>query len=178
MVLLHRPDADLIRHGPAMPDVAGPDDSRLEEHSGGQQQSTPPSYDNRGGADDVNPPELVTWYRYPDAPADPVIGQALVAFATNFPSIGVGLQPHAGFTIGQSHLEMSTGVIGHTLTFHEPIQANDWMLFHLSSPYAGRGRIYGMGDVYNRTGDLLASFTQDAMARGMAERSGGTAGKL
>jgi acyl-CoA thioesterase II len=126
----------------------------------------------------VNPPELVTWYRYPDAPADPVTGQALVAFATNFPSIGIALQPHAGFTVGQSHLQMSTGVIGHTLTFHEPIEANSWLLFHLTSPYAGRGRVYGQGHVYNTNGDLVASFTQDAMIRGMVEKAGGQPGRL
>ena len=38
---------------------------------------------------------------------------------------------------------MSTGVIGHTITFHEPVRAGDWWLLDQNVPYAGRGRSYG-----------------------------------
>jgi acyl-CoA thioesterase len=133
IVLLHKPDPDLIRHQPAMPPVAGPDDAgtRVEKGPGGQEFGVPAAYDHRGGADDVNPPDLATWYRYPEAPDDETIGQALVAFATNLPSIGIALQPHESFSVEQSHQRMSTGVISHTLTFHEPVLASEWLLYHM-----------------------------------------------
>jgi acyl-CoA thioesterase-2 len=68
----------------------------------------------------------------------------------------------------------STGVIGHTLTFHEPVHADQWLLLAHHSPYAGRGRSYGTADVFDQQGNIVASFVQDAMIRG---RSGGP-GKL
>jgi acyl-CoA thioesterase len=37
------------------------------------------------------------------------------------------------------------------------------------SPYAGGGRSYGSADVFGASGDIVASFVQDAMIRPMGE---------
>jgi acyl-CoA thioesterase II len=75
------------------------------------------------------------------------------------------MRPHAGVGQAQAHRTRSTGVLSHTLTFHEPVVARDWMLLSHRSPYAGRGRSYGQADVFSQDGRLLASFVQDAMIR-------------
>ena len=56
-------------------------------------------------------------------------------------------------------------MISHTLTFHEPFAARDWLLLSHHSPYAGRGRSYGRADVFRPDGALVASYVQDAMIR-------------
>ena len=75
------------------------------------------------------------------------------------------MRPHAGVGQAQAHVTLSTGVVSHTLTFHEPFAAADWLLLSHHSPYAGRGRSYGRADVFRADGALVASYVQDAMIR-------------
>jgi acyl-CoA thioesterase len=74
--------------------------------------------------------------------------------------------------LGLAHRTLSTGVISHTLTFHEPFSAADWLLLSHHSPYAGGGRSYGRADAFRADGQLVASFVQDAMIRRKAEGTG------
>ena len=46
--------------------------------------------------DAVGPAELDVWTRFVGAPDDPVIDQALLAFATDGFLIGTAMRPHAG----------------------------------------------------------------------------------
>ena len=75
------------------------------------------------------------------------------------------MRPHAGVGQAQAHRSVSTGVLGHTLTFHEPFRADEWLLLSHHGSYAGRGRCYGRGDVFRADGTLVASFVQDGMIR-------------
>lgn len=113
----------------------------------------------------VGPAELDVWTRFDGAPSDPLLGQALLAFATDGFLIGTAMRPHEGVGQAQAHKTLATGVISHTITFHEPVDASQWMLLSHRSPYAGRGRSYGTADVFDDSGRLVASFVQDAMIR-------------
>jgi len=114
------------------------------------------------------------WIRFVGAPDDPGTDQALVAYSTDGFLIGTAMRPHAGIGQAQAHRTLSTGVLSHTLTFHERCPASEWHLLEQWSSYAGHGRSYGRGDIFRRDGQLAASFVQDAMIRA---RSGGS-GKL
>lgn len=174
-VLLHVPEPDLIRHAVPVRDLPGPD------HPGARVER-PGAYEvvvadgGASAAGTVGPPELPMWVRFAGAPADGAINQALLAFATNFQIITTALRPHAGYSLAQAHVRMSTGVISHTITFHEPVNAGDWLLLDQEAPYAGRGRTYGRGNVFTREGSLVASFIQDAMIRALPERGPGPEG--
>ena len=116
------------------------------------------------------------WTRFDGAPDDPVLDQALLSFATDAFLIAAAMRPHAGVGQAQAHVTLSTGVISHTITFHEPCPAADWMLLSHHSTYAGHGRCYGRANVFRSDGALAASFVQDAMIRPMEGRAAG--GKL
>ena len=75
------------------------------------------------------------------------------------------MRPHAGVGQAQAHRTVSTGVISHTLTFHEPCSAGEWVLLSHRSSYAGRGRCYGWANVFRTDGTLVAGFVQDGMIR-------------
>jgi acyl-CoA thioesterase II len=75
------------------------------------------------------------------------------------------MRPHEGFGQGQAHETVSTGVLTHTLTFHEEVDATRWHLFVNDSVHAGHGRTYGTGNVFSRDGRLVASFAQENMLR-------------
>jgi acyl-CoA thioesterase-2 len=78
------------------------------------------------------------------------------------------MRPHEGVGQSLAHVSISTNVLTHTLTFHEPFRASQWMLLAQHSPYAGRGRSYGRADVYTDDGALVASFAQENMIRAFA----------
>ena len=163
-VLTHVPDPDFIRHADELPARPGPDSGSVRiEDRGCYEVGILPGADD--SLPDVGPASLPMWVRFPGAPANPIIGQALTAFATNFFLIGTAMRPHAGLSPNQSHLAMSTGVLSHTITFHEAIRAGEWLAIEQESPYAGSGRTYGRGDVFDQEGRLLASYVQDGMIR-------------
>lgn len=171
LVLLSADEPDLIRHGDPMPDVPGPDEAAALAQGDWQIQVV-------GGVDisdpdQVGPADLDVWTMFAGAPDEPAINQALVAYATDAFLIGTAMRPHAGVGQSQAHATLSTGVISHTLTFHEPLPAGDWFLVSHHSAYAGRGRSYGNANVFRRDGVLAASFVQDAMIRRKEEGSGG-----
>ena len=118
--------------------------------------------------DAVGPAELDVWTRFAGAPDHPGTSQALLAYATDGFLIGTAMRPHAGVGQAQAHKTLSTGVLSHTITFHEPFSVADWLLLSHHSPYAGRGRSYGRADVFTEDGRFVASFVQDNMIRAMA----------
>lgn len=167
IVLLSADEADLIRHSDPMPAVAsGPEQSAAMRGSSGDWEVRVIDAVDVGDPDAVGPAELDVWTRFNGAPADAAIDQALVAFATDGFLIGTAMRPHRGVGQAQAHVSLATGVISHTLTFHEPCSAGDWLLLANRSPYAGRGRSYGRADVF-QDGALVASYVQDAMIRPM-----------
>jgi acyl-CoA thioesterase len=173
-VLTHVPDQDVITHAPDLAPRPRPGDPEVTVvERGGYEVGVIEGFDEL--SPEVGPPRLPVWVRFPGAPADPLAGQALTAFATNFFLIGTAMRPHAGMSVGQSHLAVSTGVLGHAITFHAPIDASGWLAIEQEAPYAGAGRTFGRGDVFDEAGHLLASFSQDGMIRGFAEA--GAAGR-
>jgi acyl-CoA thioesterase II len=113
----------------------------------------------------VGPPEVDVWTRFPGAPDDPGVHQALLAYGTDAFLIGTAMRPHPGVGLVQCHVVLQTGVLSHTLTYHEPVAVDRWFLLSHRSPYAGRGRSYGRADVRTPDGALVASFVQDGLIR-------------
>jgi acyl-CoA thioesterase len=172
LVLLDAKDPDLIRHAAPAPRVDGPE----QAVDAGASPLVFPGAELRivGGVDTwspdapVGPPELFAWVRYAGAPSDVATNQAILAWGTDGFLIGTAMRPHAGVGQAEAHRTLSTGVVGHTLTFHEPFTTRDWLLIAHESPHAGAGRSYGRAHVFTREGRLVASFVQDNMIRAMS----------
>ena len=174
LVLLSADAPDFIRHADPPPPVPGPDDCKpAGQHLGGWEIRIVGDVDVADPAL-VGPPELDVWTRFVGAPEDPALDQALLAYATDGFLIGTAMRPHAGVGQAQAHRSVSTGVISHTLTFHEPCSAGEWVLLSHRSSYAGRGRCYGRANVFRADGTLVAAFVQDGMIRPLQ----GSAGRL
>jgi acyl-CoA thioesterase len=168
LVLLSEPEDDFIRHATPMPDADGP--------AAAVPYPDPSSWRevrSVGGVDindetTVGPAEVSLWMRFPAAPDDGLVAQGLLAHATAGYLIGTAMRPHEGVGQSQSHRAMSTGIIGHTISFHEPFDPHEWLLIRNESPFAGRGRVFGRGAVFTQDGQLVASFSQEAMIRHFA----------
>jgi acyl-CoA thioesterase len=176
LVSLTVEEPDLIRHGLDMPQVAAPDELEALSEEGG-------FWDARilGGVDlmsaDVGPAELDVWTCFPGERAEGVLGQALLSYATDGFLIGTAMRPHEGISQAMSHVSISTSVLSHTLTFHEPVDASAWHLLVHESPYAGRGRSYGRAHIFAADGRLVASFVQDNMIRDFPKGQAPAAGE-
>lgn len=173
IVLLDVDEPDLMRHADTPRTASSPEDGEPVEDSTGDWEIRVMGGVDISDPDAVGPADLDVWTRFVGAPDDPAVGQALLSFATDGFLIGTAMRPHLGVGQAQAHVSLSTGVVSHTLTFHEPVNAGEWLLMSHHSPYAGHGRAYGRADVFRADGQLVASFVQDAMVRAMPERAGG-----
>lgn len=165
LVLLNADEPDFIHHEEPAPTLAVPAAGPAD----GQWQ-----FQVTADVEDpalVGPPDLDVWARFDGAPDDPVLNQVLLAFGSESYLIATAMRPHEGVGQAQAHVSVSTGVISHTLTFHQPFVLDDWHLLRHHSPYAGNGRSYGRCDVFSNRGRLVASFVQDAMIRPMPQGS-------
>lgn len=96
----------------------------------------------------------------PDIPA---LHKYLMAYATDLGLLTTALLPH-----GVSFLQRSMQVasLDHSLWFHRnDLRADDWLLFAMDSPWAGRGRGFARGSIFNRAGELVASMAQEGLIR-------------
>jgi acyl-CoA thioesterase len=170
MVLLSAEEPDLIRHGEERAGLEPP----APTSGSGEWENRIVGEVDISAPDLVGPPELEVWTRFEGAPeGDPIVSQALLAFSTDGFLIGTAMRPHRGVGQAQAHVTLSTGVLSHTLTFHELFSAARWLLLAHRSTHAGHGRSYGRAEVFDTAGKLVASFVQDAMIRAMASRQPG-----
>ena len=120
LVLLSADEPDFIRHADAAPDAGKPEEATAGQESGGAWEIRIVGDADISSPEQVGPPDLDVWTRFVGAPADPASDQALLAFATDGFLIGTAMRPHEGVGQSQAHVTLSTGVLSHTLTFHEP----------------------------------------------------------
>jgi acyl-CoA thioesterase II len=175
LVLLSAVEPDLIRHQVDPPSVGGPDDAVPSGGEAGFWEIRVVDGVDLSDPSAVGPAELFIWSRFPGAATNGVLGQALLSYATDGFLIGTAMRPHEGVGQSMSHVSISTSVLAHTLSFHEPVDAGAWYLLAHESPYAGRGRSYGRAQVFAEDGRLVASFVQENMIRSFPEgqRPGG-----
>ena len=168
IVLLTSVEPDLISHRDEMPVVAGPSEGAFTVDSFGREVQIVGGVD-RADPGVVAPPELNVWVRVPEAAPDQLAAQAMLAHASAGYLMGTHMLPHEGIGERMAHTDFSTGILGHTVSFHEPVDLTGWMLIAQRSTYTGRGRAYGVGQVFTEGGDLVASFSQEALMRPFPE---------
>jgi acyl-CoA thioesterase len=115
--------------------------------------------------DETGPPSIDAWLHYDSVPGRPDLAKALVAHFTGHLSISTTMRSHPGIGTAMAHDTVSTGVMGISITFHEPVAWEGWLLYHHESTQVGRGMTYVRGQVFTEQGRLIASFTQDGMIR-------------
>jgi acyl-CoA thioesterase-2 len=77
------------------------------------------------------------------------------------------MRPHAGIGQSMAHREISTAVLTQAPVFHDEVHASAWHFLDHESVFAGGGRCYGRANVFTEEGSLVASFTQEALLRGI-----------
>jgi acyl-CoA thioesterase len=159
------PSAEVIRHHVARPQIAGPADANpcIMPMTGRQIRLVDVADVNDPA--EVGPPELYAWLHYDPIPSREDLAKALLAHFTGHLSISTTMRAHPGFGTSQAHVSLSTAVMTVTVTFHEPVAWDGWILYTHHSTYAGAGMSYVHGFIHTERGELIASFRQEGLIR-------------
>ena len=112
------------------------------------------------------------WTRFETPFESPVVNQAILSWATDGYLIGTAMLPHEGYNEGHAHKTISTGVVSHTVNFHDRFDASQWLLLANESVWAGRGRTHGRCNIWTQDGTLVATYTQDNLVRALRRPQG------
>jgi len=167
-VLLDVDHEDVIAHHHPMPDVGPPDDAVPYPMPMVGRELRLVGMADPNDPDETGPPVIDAWVRYQTVPSRPDLAKALVAHFTGHLSISTTMRGHPGIGTSMAHDTVSTGVMDISITFHEPVVWEDWLLYHHESTHVGRGMSYVRGQVFTDRGALIASFTQGGMIRAFA----------
>ena len=105
-------------------------------------------------------PKRGFWFRVPSAAEidDPIVHQALIAFASDFWIAGVGAGSHVLAT-DRDTLDIIS--LDHAVWFHRPARADRWLLHLTDSPSAQESRALCRGLLYDEGGVLVATTSQE-----------------
>lgn len=167
-VLLDVMAPDTIRHAAAPPDVGGPEQATpIDLGLGGREVRVVDNAYSLDSAAPIGPAQLDVWVRFREPPVDQPIHVALATHLTGFLSLATSLRPHHGIGLDKAHRTITTGVNAISLAIHAEIHADQWMLYHHRSTFAGDGMTHSECRIYDDVGHLLASFTVESMLRAM-----------
>jgi acyl-CoA thioesterase/uncharacterized protein (DUF427 family) len=165
---------EIVRHAVDAPDVPGPYECPSFDMgvTGRDLRVVEGAYTNDADAP-AGPPVIDCWVRFASLPDDPPLHAGLLAqFAGHVP-IATALRPHEGVGQSAAHRTLSMGINAISLSVHRDVRADEWMLYHHHSTFAGDGMTHAECRVFTEGGDLIASFTVEAMVRPFAESDGG-----
>ena len=120
------------------------------------------------GLDDASaiPAELAFWMRCEDF-ADTSLARPVLAYVSDWPLIGTLLKAVPGLSEQDAHIRLQTGVVSHSIWFHQPFDVSQWLRVDIRGQRLAGGRGFGTGAVYTQGGSLVASFAQESVIRSL-----------
>ena len=172
---------DGLAHQDAMPDVPAPETLKPESELRREAAADVPEkfrafFLRRTSPIDIRPlhprswftpvvrePRNASWFRVV-APVgdDPAMHRAVLAYASDMALMATSMMPHG---VNWTTPGMQSASLDHALWLHEPVRADEWMLYVTDSPWAGHGRGMNRGSIFARDGRLIASVAQEGLIR-------------
>ncbi|WP_066660890.1 MULTISPECIES: acyl-CoA thioesterase [unclassified Sphingomonas] len=174
-----RPE-DGLSHQADMPDVPGPEDLRSEFDLREEIRDHVPEkfrpFFLRPRPIEIRPcnprnwfkpekrdPVQHSWFRTAAAlPDDPALHRAVLSYASDMMLLGTATMPHG---VNWMTRGLQSASLDHAVWLHEPLRADDWLLYTTDSPWAGHARGFNRGRIYSRDGRLVASVAQEGLMR-------------
>ncbi|XP_058737353.1 acyl-CoA hydrolase 2-like [Vicia villosa] len=121
-----------------------------------------------------SPPSLRYWFRAKGKLSDDqALHRCVAAFTSDIIFLQVSMNPHR-----RRGLKMSTLSLDHSMWFHRPFRADDWVLYVIFSPTAFNARGFVTGQMFNQKGELLVSLVQEGLTRKHIPKRPATNSKL
>ncbi|CAH1780113.1 unnamed protein product, partial [Owenia fusiformis] len=122
-------------------------------------------YARRIGTTVAHEPKQMIWIRasghLDDDPAEMHMNlhRCLAAYISDFSLLGTATLPHPDFRWGMG------ASLDHSMWFHTPFRADEWMLYECESPQAGGNRALVCGRLWKQDGTLAVTVTQEGLLR-------------
>ena len=125
-----------------------------------------PVGDSRPGGrlpNDEHPAQARLWIRINGTLDDGELAhRAAFTYLSDLTLLGSSLVPH-GVPIGSPDVQAAS--LDHSIWFHRPFRADEWMLYDQVSPSASGARGLAFGRVFTEDGRLVASVAQEGLIR-------------
>ncbi len=122
--------------------------------------------DSRPGGrlpDDGRPARSRLWIRVNGKLDDEELThRAAFTYASDMTLLGSTLVPHG---LAVSSPKVQSASLDHTIWFHRPFRADEWLLYDQVSPSASGGRGLAIGRLFTQDGRLVASVAQEGLIR-------------
>ena len=105
-------------------------------------------------------------------PDDPALHHCLLAYASDMSLLGSGNRPHGVSWLGGKVMSAS---LDHAMWFHAPIKFDEWHLYAMDSPYAGGARSFNRGQIFDQSGNMVASVAQEGLMRPVRKKKDSSA---
>ena len=101
------------------------------------------------------------WFKHHDPlPDDPVLHICALAYMSD-----MTLLASAHATHEDERPAIAVASLDHAMWFMRPFRADEWLLYDQSSPSAGGGRALTQGQIFNRSGQMVAAVVQEGLTR-------------
>jgi acyl-CoA thioesterase II len=173
-----------FEHQDAIPDVPSPDDCpTLAELVARITRRDPEVWNREWAALDIRyagdsrsggrlesaetPAHMQLWVKAAGPiPDHEVLHRCVLAYLSDLTLLGVSLVP-TGLIVGSPQIQAAS--LDHTMWFHRPFRADDWLLYDQHSPSASGGRGFTTARLFARSGVLVASVAQEGLIRPVGE---------
>jgi len=109
------------------------------------------------------------WFRCIERlPDEPIVHQAILAYASDYGMLPTALLPH---NVSYRDPRLLLASLDHTLWMHQDFRADEWLLYCIDSPSAHGARGFVRGQVFTQDGRLVASVAQEGLVRLKADRN-------
>jgi len=95
-------------------------------------------------------------------PDEPAIHQCVLAYASDMTLLDTALVP-LGKTVFNEDIMAAS--LDHSLWFHRPFRADEWLLYAQDSPNLSGARGFSRGSIFASDGTLVASVAQEGLLR-------------
>ncbi len=124
--------------------------------------------------DPVNPgvrePVQQVWFRVVSPLEDDAnLHRVALAYISDMVLLGTAVLPHNVSWLGRT---LRAASLDHAVWFHAlDFRVDDWLLYSTDSPWSGNGRGLNRGQIFDRTGRLIASTAQEGLIRSLRPRA-------
>jgi acyl-CoA thioesterase II len=109
-------------------------------------------------------PEQRVWLRADGTlPDDPVLHACIVTYASDMTLLDTTLLPHGLSLWNDDRLQMAS--LDHAMWFHRPFRADEWLLYHQTTPSTSDARGLAVGTIFTQDGRLAVTVVQEGLVR-------------
>jgi acyl-CoA thioesterase-2 len=106
-----------------------------------------------------------TWFRVAgQLGSDPGVHAAALTFVSDLTLLSAGFA-----RLGGGWGDFLGASLDHALWFHQPVRADDWLLYETDSPAASAGRALCFGQIWAADGTHVATVAQEGLLRAVPE---------